>query len=148
MAAAIGSSSGPSLNALHAQEPAQELKLLCPILILNLLLHQMASVAELEAGMISDRTRKALAASKKKLGGFRGRAVTAEEAAKGRKARSAKAAGHASSFAPIIARLDPNGSLSLRALAAALIAEGVPTPAGKEGWTAATVQRVKAKLAA
>jgi DNA invertase Pin-like site-specific DNA recombinase len=112
------------------------------------LLHQMASVAELEAGMISDRTRKALAASKKKLGGFRGRAGTADDTAKARKVRSAKAAGHAASLAPIIARLDPNGSLSLRALATALTAEGFPTPAGSAVWTAATVARVKAKLAA
>jgi hypothetical protein len=50
-------------------------------------------------------------------------------------------------LAPIIARLDPNGSLSLRALAAKLIAEGLPTPAGAAMWTAAGVARVKAKLA-
>jgi DNA invertase Pin-like site-specific DNA recombinase len=115
------------------------------------LLHQMASVAELEAGMISDRTRKALAAAKArgvKLGGFKGRAGTSDDTAKARAARSCKAAGHASSLAPIIARLDPTGSLSLRALAAALTAEGLPTPAGGSVWTAATVQRVKAKLAA
>jgi DNA invertase Pin-like site-specific DNA recombinase len=115
------------------------------------MLHQMASVAELEAGMISDRTRKALAAAKArgvKLGGFRGRAIEADEAAKGRAARSAKAVGHASSLAPILTRLDPEGRLSLRALAAALTAEGLPTPAGGALWTAATVSRVKAKLAA
>jgi DNA invertase Pin-like site-specific DNA recombinase len=113
------------------------------------LLHQMASVAELEAGMISDRTRKALAAAKArgvKLGGFRGRAGTAGDTAKAREARSAKATGHASSLAPILSRIDPEGRLSLRALAAALTAEGLPTPAGGALWTAATVQRVRAKL--
>ena len=93
------------------------------------LLQQMASVAELEAGMIGERTRKALAAAKargQKLGGFRGRAGTAEDTAKARRAHTAKARGHAVSMAPIIRRLDPNGSLSLRALAAKLTAEPPP----------------------
>jgi DNA invertase Pin-like site-specific DNA recombinase len=115
------------------------------------MLHQMASVAELEAGMISDRTRKALAAAKArgvKLGGFRGRAGTSENCEQARKARASKARAHAMSLAPILARLDPDSSLSLRALAAKLTAEGLPTPAGGVEWTAATIARIKAKLAA
>ena len=115
------------------------------------LLQQMAAVAELEAGLIGERTKKALAAAKargRKLGGFKGRVPTAEAGTKGRQAQSQKAAGHAGSLAPIISRLDPEGRLSLRALAAALTAEGVLTPAGGVLWTAATVQRVKAKIAA
>jgi DNA invertase Pin-like site-specific DNA recombinase len=111
----------------------------------------MAVVAQAERKMISARTKAALAAAKargQKLGGFRGYIPTAEDGAKARKAHTAKAASHATSLAPIIARLDPGGSLSLRALAARLTAEGLPTPAGSAVWTAATVQRVKARLAA
>jgi hypothetical protein len=107
--------------------------------------------AEFRSDIVDFITRKALAAAKargKKLGGFRGRAGTAEDTAKARKAHTAKAASHAASLVPIITRLDPNGSLSLRALAAKLTAEGLPTPAGAAVWTAATVARVKAKLAA
>ena len=114
------------------------------------LLHQMASVAELEAGMISDRTRRALAAAKArgvKLGGFRGRAGTPDDCARARTARASKARAHAMSLAPILARLDPNSSLSLRSLASKLTAESLPTPAGGAEWTAATVARVKARLA-
>jgi DNA invertase Pin-like site-specific DNA recombinase len=117
----------------------------------KVMLQQMASVAELEAGMIGDRTKKALAAARArgvKLGGFRGRAATAEDRARASAALTAKAHAHAESLAPIIARFDPDGSLSLRTLAARLTAEGLPTPAGGAVWTAATVARVKAKLAA
>jgi DNA invertase Pin-like site-specific DNA recombinase len=111
----------------------------------------MAVVAQAERKMISKRTKDALAAAKargQKLGGFRNYLLTAEDGANGRKAHTAKARGHATSLAPIITRLDPDGSLSLRALAAKLTAEGLPTPAGSAVWTAATVARVKARLAA
>jgi DNA invertase Pin-like site-specific DNA recombinase len=115
------------------------------------LLQQMVAVAELEAGLTSERTKKALAAAKArgvKLGGFRGRAGTADNTARAREARSSKAGSHAASLKPIFDRLDPDGSLSLRALAEKLSAEGLPTPAGGAIWTAATVARVKARLAA
>lgn len=115
------------------------------------LLNQMGAVAELEAGMIADRTRKALAAAKARgvrLGGFRGRAGTAEDCAKARASRTAKAASHAASLAPIIRRVDPDGFMSLRALAARLTAEGLPTPAGGLVWTAATISRIKTRLRA
>jgi hypothetical protein len=55
--------------------------------------------------------------------------------------RAARGKEHAESLAPIITRLDPDGSLSLRALAAKLTAEGLPTPAGGAVWTAMTVAR-------
>jgi hypothetical protein len=69
------------------------------------------AVAELEAGMITARTKAALAASKargKKLGGFRGRAGTAADTAKARAARALKATRQAQSIAPIIDRVDPD----------------------------------------
>jgi hypothetical protein len=54
-------------------------------------LQQMASVAELEAGTIGERIKRALAASKKKLGGFRGRPATADDRARASAALTARA---------------------------------------------------------
>ena len=90
--------------------------------------------------MISARTKAALAASKargKKLGGFRGRAGTAADTAKARAARTLKATEQARSIEPIIDRLDPAHTASLRNIARALSTEGVPTPSGSGTWTAA-----------
>lgn len=115
------------------------------------LLQQMASVAQLEAGMIRKRTKDALAEVKRrgvKLGGARGRVGTAEDVAKGRAARTAKARQHASDLAPAFARIEAEGATSLRQIAAKLKEEGFPTPRGDGVWTAAAVQRVKARLVA
>jgi DNA invertase Pin-like site-specific DNA recombinase len=108
-------------------------------------------VAEAERKMISARTKAALAAAKakgKKLGGFRGRAGTREDCAAATRALVAKAAARAQDLAPIINRLDPDGSLALRQLAAKLMEEGVPTTAGSAVWTAAGVARLRARLTA
>lgn len=113
------------------------------------LLQSMMSVAELEAGMISARTKAALAASKargKKLGGFRGRAGTTEDLVKARAARSSAARSQADALAPILARIDPTGDSSLRTVAALLAAEGVPTPSGQGAWTATAVSRLRERL--
>lgn len=126
------------------------------------LLQSMMSVAELEAGLISARTKAALAATKargKKLGGTRTRrpadgvygpgtpAVgTAGTAALARAARTQKATDQARAIAPIIHRLDPGGTASLRTIASKLMAEGIPAPNGGETWTAATVARLRARL--
>ncbi|MFG1331139.1 recombinase family protein [Xanthobacter autotrophicus] len=111
----------------------------------------MAMVAEEERRMIAARTKAALAAAKArgvKLGGDRGYVGRPEDLAKAREARQQNADERASAVAPILARVDPDGALSLRAVAAALDAEGVPTVTGAEGWTAAGVARLRRRLAA
>jgi DNA invertase Pin-like site-specific DNA recombinase len=67
------------------------------------LLQQMAAVAELEAGMISARTKAALAAAKRrgvKLGGDRGYRITAMARAAGRAALQAQARARAMDPSP------------------------------------------------
>src|SRR5262249_15108341 len=69
------------------------------------MLQQMAAVAELEAGMISARTKAALAAAKKrgkKLGGDRGARLTAKARAEGREAQRIRARARAADLAPTI----------------------------------------------
>jgi hypothetical protein len=110
----------------------------------------MAVVAEAERKMISKRTKDALAAAKArgvKLGGFRGRAGTAEECAAASRAKVAKANARAADLKPIFDRLDPEGVISLRQMAAVLSAEGLETSAGKSKWTAAQVSRIRARIA-
>jgi DNA invertase Pin-like site-specific DNA recombinase len=102
------------------------------------ILQQMAAVAELEAGLISARTKAALAASKKKLGGWRG--GPKPDSAVGRAANAAKAAEYARNVSPIVTELRNRG-LSLRQIAGEMTTRGIMTP--RRGvWTAAAVSKL------
>jgi DNA invertase Pin-like site-specific DNA recombinase len=108
------------------------------------ILHLFAALAEKERGMISTRTRDALARAKArgvKLGGPR--------LAKARKAAAeaitADADQHAANVMPIIREIQRTGARSLRAIAAALNARGVATARGGR-WQAQTVSNVLARV--
>jgi len=129
------------------------------------LLQQMASVAELEAGMISARTKAALAAAKergKKLGGIRHRVVSVDERGKktygkqvinvsaktgklAAKALRERTDARAADLAPIINQLQAAGKTTLRAIAAGLNEAGIPTARGGE-WSSPQVMRVLERL--
>jgi DNA invertase Pin-like site-specific DNA recombinase len=105
------------------------------------IVQQMALVAQLEAGLISERTKAALKAVKDRgvtLGGFRGYIPDPSTAAA---AKASAANGRASCLAPIIADIRTAGATSLRQIADALNARGIPTPRGST-WRAVQVKRV------
>jgi DNA invertase Pin-like site-specific DNA recombinase len=108
------------------------------------LVQQMAAVAELEAGLISARTKAALAQSTKKLGGWRGGPMS--DAAAARAARTAKANQFAASVEPMIREMQGEGK-SLRTIATELQERGIRTPRGGS-WSAVAVQRILARVAA
>lgn len=112
------------------------------------MLQQMAAVAELEAGLISARTKAALAAAKqrgRKLGGDRGTKLTKEAREIGRVSQTIRANKRAAEVAPVIAELQTGGA-SLRCIARALSARGIPTARGTKTWTAIQVSRTIARL--
>ena len=104
----------------------------------------MAVVAQAERKMISARTKEALAAAKARgvrlgtpanlrnqdVGGARGRVRQAE-----------RALARAADLAPVIVATQAEGAVSLRQIAAALDARGIPAARGGQ-WSAAQVQRV------
>jgi DNA invertase Pin-like site-specific DNA recombinase len=113
------------------------------------LLQQMVAVAELEAGMISARTKAALAAAKrrgKKLGGNRGVIPGAKMRAASRKALQERTVARAADIAPTIRELQAAGATSLRAIAAGLNEQGIPTARGAGKWSAVQVARVLDRL--
>lgn len=112
------------------------------------MLQQMASVAELEAGMISSRTRAALAAAKARgvrLGGDRGVVPTNETRALATAAIRGKACAVATDLEPVIRRLKDDGATSLRDIAKGLNDAGITTPRGGH-WQAIQVQRVLSRI--
>jgi DNA invertase Pin-like site-specific DNA recombinase len=114
------------------------------------MLQQMAAVAELEAGLISTRTKAALAAAKArgvKLGRVQSKKITAEASALGRDAIARRVAAKAADYAPIIRELQSAGITSLGGIAAALTESCIPTARGQGTWRAEQVSRVLAKLA-
>jgi DNA invertase Pin-like site-specific DNA recombinase len=109
----------------------------------------MVSVAELEAGMISKRTKDALAQAKKrgvKLGGYRGSKPTSKMRARSTVVVQARANARATDLAPTIRKLQAAGAASLRAIAAGLNAEGIPTARGQGIWSAVQVARILERI--
>lgn len=106
----------------------------------RLTLHILAAVAEHERVIISERTRAALAAAKARgvrLGGPNLAVATKF----GNKANAAAADRFAANVVPIIREIRATGATSLRAVAAALKARGVPTARGGQ-WNATQVMSV------
>ncbi len=111
------------------------------------LVTQMAAVAELEAGLISQRTRAALAVAKARgvrLGNPSPTPATAEMAAAARQVRSRQVAAQAADVLAVVRQVQARGASSLRAIAAELHAHGVLTPAGKQNWSPVQVRRLLA----
>ncbi len=109
------------------------------------LVTQMAAVAELEAGLISQRTRAALAVAKArgvKLGNPRLVPATSAMAAVARAARSRQVTERTADVLAVLRQVQDEGAGSLRTIAAGLQARGVLTPTGKARWSATQVQRV------
>jgi DNA invertase Pin-like site-specific DNA recombinase len=115
------------------------------------LITQMAAVAELEAGLISQRTKAALAAAKIRgvqLGNPSLKAGT-PEMAKAAAAASARQADHrAADVLPFIRAAQQAGANTLQQIANAMTARGIPTPGGRGSWHPATVKRVIERAAA
>jgi DNA invertase Pin-like site-specific DNA recombinase len=109
----------------------------------------MAMVAEEERRMISGRTKAALAAAKArgtKLGGNRGVKPTAKMRALSKVALQQRADARAADIGPTIKALQAAGATSLRAIAAGLNEQGIPTARGSGTWSAVQVRRVLERI--
>ncbi|MGY2902158.1 recombinase family protein [Bradyrhizobium sp. URHC0002] len=113
------------------------------------MLQQMAAVAELEAGLISSRTKAALSAAKargQRLGGNRGTHLSTTAKARGRQVQVMQAQRRANDLAQVLEELRADGASSPTELARALTARGIPTARGGSTWSAPQVVRIQARL--
>lgn len=109
----------------------------------------MAMVADEERRAISDRTKAALAAAKRRgiaLGGDRGARLSRAARKAGRDAQAARANERAADLAHIIQDLQSTGITTLSGIARALTERRVPTPRGSTDWSAVQVARTVARL--
>lgn len=117
------------------------------------LLTQMASVAELEAGLISERTKAALAAAKArgvKLGNPNGaRALRGKQIGNAQAVAAVKANAEerAANLRTIVDDIRSQGVTSVRAIAAQLNDRGILTPRGG-AWHATSTARLMSRLQA
>ena len=79
---------------------------------------------------------------------FIGRTGTKEDCVKAVTAKSQYANAKAENYKPLFDRLNPDGQMSMNAMAQALNAEEIPTPSGRGKWQNVTVKRIYNRLAA
>jgi DNA invertase Pin-like site-specific DNA recombinase len=109
------------------------------------MLTQMVSVAELEAGLTSSRTKAALAAAKargQRLGGFKGYVPTDADRTASAVARRRRAQERAADLMPTIDAIRATGITSANGIARELTDRDIPTPRGSSTWRAIQVQRL------
>lgn len=114
----------------------------------ELTVHLLSAMAQFEAKAISERTKSALAAAKRRgvvLGGDRGnlnaalrRRATKESAI----VRSQRAEEYAQRLLPVIEDIRSKGATSLREIAAVLNEREIATPRGTGVWSSMQVSRV------
>jgi DNA invertase Pin-like site-specific DNA recombinase len=110
------------------------------------ILTMFAAVAELERGLISQRTKAALAAAKARgvrLGSRTlSRGFDTAMSRAGRQAQTVRSKAHAADVQPYVDAARKAGAVTLREIAAALTARGIQPPSGGECWHANQVRRI------
>lgn len=109
----------------------------------------MASIAELESGMISDRTSAALQQAKArgvKLGGYRGGHFPKDVRDQGRAKRTEMANEFAQAAFTRLQQLMAQGVTARSHMAKTLNEEGYRTPSGRGHWCSTTVTRILNRL--